>query len=181
MTDDWARAVALASASYITLGYLACFSVLLYLDYRQCAAHPPHDHSAPVATSATQGQRIGETRFFRAPGWQEADMANLLFIESRDPYDAGDTQHFHELIKGVRQRNNTVTLFLIQNGVLSTRPGAKFSERYGELTRSGITVLADEFSLRERAIERLVEGVQKADVNQLVDLLFEADTKAIWH
>jgi hypothetical protein len=26
-----------------------------------------------------------------------------------------------------------------------------------------------------------VEGVQKADVNQLVDLLFEADTKAIWH
>jgi hypothetical protein len=65
MTDDWARAVALASASYITFGYLACFfSLLLYVAYRQCAAHPPHDHSAPVATSATQGQRIGETRFF---------------------------------------------------------------------------------------------------------------------
>ena len=64
MTDDWVRAVALASAGYITLGYLACFSVLLYLAYRQCAAHPPHDYSVPIATSATQGQRIGETHFF---------------------------------------------------------------------------------------------------------------------
>ncbi|KML54229.1 sulfur reduction protein DsrE [Burkholderia cepacia] len=108
-------------------------------------------------------------------------MANYLFVESRDPYGAGDTQRVEELVRGIRQRGNTVTVFLVQNGVLSTRPGAKFSERYADLTRSGITVLADEFSLRERAIERLAEGVQKADIGQLVDLLFVAGTKAIWH
>ncbi|NPT61281.1 sulfur reduction protein DsrE [Paraburkholderia elongata] len=108
-------------------------------------------------------------------------MANYLFVESRDPYGTGDTQQIGELVKGLRQRNNAVTLFLVQNGVLSTRPGAKFSERYAELTRSGITVLADEFSLRERAIGRLTEGVQKADIDQLVDVLFVAGTKAIWH
>jgi hypothetical protein len=108
-------------------------------------------------------------------------MANYVFVESRDPYGTGDTQQIEELVRGLRQRNNTVTLFLVQNGVLSTRPGAKFSERYAELTRNGLTVLADEFSLRERAIERLAEGVQKADISQLVDLLFVTGTKAIWH
>ncbi|MBN3790189.1 DsrE family protein [Burkholderia sp. Ac-20353] len=108
-------------------------------------------------------------------------MANYLFVESRDPYGTRDTQQFDELAKGLRGRNNAVTLFLVQNGVLSTRPGAKFSERYADLTRSGITVLADEFSLRERAIERLADGVQKAGIDQLVDLLFVADTKAIWY
>ncbi|AFQ49882.1 hypothetical protein [Burkholderia cepacia] len=108
-------------------------------------------------------------------------MANYLFVESRDPFGGGDPQRVDELLRGVRQRGNTVTLFLVQNGVLSSRPGAKFSERYADLTRSGITVLADEFSLRERAIEGLAEGVQKADIDQLVDLLLVAGTKAIWH
>lgn len=108
-------------------------------------------------------------------------MANYLFIDSRDPYDSADTQHFFDLVRGVRQRNNAATLFLIQNGVLATRAGAKYCERYQELAHAGVSILADDFSLRERAIDKLAEGVQGAGVDKLVSLLLESGTKAIWH
>lgn len=73
-----------------------------------------------------------------------------------------------------------MTLFLVQNGVLSTRP----STRSGELTqvsRKGIRVLADRFSLRQRGIEprALAEGVEGADLDVVIDSL-AAGQKAIW-
>lgn len=108
-------------------------------------------------------------------------MAKYLFIESRDPYDSADSPHFLDLVKGVRERNNDATLFLIQNGVFATRDGAQHSERYRELAKAGVSVLADAFSLRERAIDRVVDGVKSAEIESLVGLLLEPGTKAIWH
>lgn len=52
-------------------------------------------------------------------------MAKYLLIESRDPYDSADSPNFLELVRGVRERNNNVTLFLIQNGVLAARDRRK--------------------------------------------------------
>ncbi len=108
-------------------------------------------------------------------------MAKYLFIESRDPYDSADSPNLLELVKGVRERNQDVMLFLIQNGVLATRDGARHSERYRDLARAGVSVLADSFSLRERAIDRVVDGVKPAEIERLVGLLLEPGTKAIWH
>src|SRR5712691_8004117 len=100
-------------------------------------------------------------------------MAKYLFIESRDPYDSADSANFFDIVKGVRERGNDTALFLIQNGVLAARDGAQYSERYQELGRAGVTILADSFSLRERAVDKLVNGVRTAEIDNLVSVLLE--------
>ena len=72
-------------------------------------------------------------------------MAEYLLIESRDPFESNDVGYYYELAKGLVEGGNKVTLFLAQNGVLSVRPSAR-SAALGELARSGVTVLADDFS-----------------------------------
>jgi predicted peroxiredoxin len=48
---------------------------------------------------------------------------------------------------------------------------------------AGVTVLADDFSLRERGIGagELGPGVQEASMGTLVDLMMRPHTKTIWH
>jgi hypothetical protein len=108
-------------------------------------------------------------------------MANYLVIESRDFYESNDSGHLFSLLHGLRGRGNQVTLFLVQNGVLPVRIGARLSETYDALATAGIRVLADRFSLKVRAIDRLVPGVNPAELDSLVRLLTEPNTKAIWH
>jgi intracellular sulfur oxidation DsrE/DsrF family protein len=108
--------------------------------------------------------------------------ARYVFVESRDPFDSADTGFVADAATGLRQRGNPVTVFLVQNGVLTTRTGARGSQ-IPRLTAAGVTVLADDFSLRERGIEppELAAGVRAAPIEALVDLLTETGTKAIWH
>ena len=108
-------------------------------------------------------------------------MAHYLFIESRDPYESVDTASWWDLLRGVKARGNEATLFLVQNGVLPTRAGARHAEALRDVAQRGITVLADEFSLRERAIDRLVDGVRPAGIGALVQLLRTRGVKALWH
>lgn len=108
-------------------------------------------------------------------------MANYLFIASRDPYESCDAQHFLDLVEGVRARTHRTTLYLVQNGVLGARAGAQHSGLYQRLAQAGVAVIADSFSLRERAIGKVAAGVTVSDMNQLVDLLVEPGTKALWH
>lgn len=108
-------------------------------------------------------------------------MAKYLFIESRDPFDSQDSAYFSELVESISSRGNETVLFLVQNGVLPTRRGSKYSETTSRLVKSKVRLLADKFSLRERAINHTVEGVEVADADRLVDLLLEPGTKAIWH
>jgi predicted peroxiredoxin len=108
-------------------------------------------------------------------------MAKYLFISARDPYDSPGGKEFLELVHGVRARDNGATLFLVQNGVLNARHGALHSEVYRTLAQNGVAVLADSFSLRERAIGRIAEGVKIAEIDQFVDLMLEPQTKAIWN
>ncbi len=108
-------------------------------------------------------------------------MAKYLVIESRDPFDSSDSEYFSELVQGISKRGNGTTLFLVQNGVLPVRKGSKHSDMITKLIRSKVNVLADSFSLKERAIGTLVQGVEVATMDRLVDLLLEPGTKAIWH
>lgn len=108
-------------------------------------------------------------------------MGKYLFIESRDPFDSSDSGYFYELVQGISKRGNEATLFLAQNGVLPARKGSKYNEIISKLMQAKIKVLADGFSLRERAINYLVDGVEVSDMDRLVDLLLEPGTKAIWH
>ena len=108
-------------------------------------------------------------------------MAKYLVIESRDPFDSSDASYFSELVQGIASRGNQTTLFLVQNGVLPAREGSKYNGAIAKLVQSKVQVLADGFSLKERAIGKLADGVQVADIDHLVDMLLEPGTKAIWH
>jgi predicted peroxiredoxin len=108
-------------------------------------------------------------------------MSKYLFIESRDPYESAEVPAYYDLAAGLAKEGATVTLFLVQNGVLAARKGEK-AELVARLAAAGVEVLADEFSLRERAIaaDRLVAGVKPSPIDVVVDQL-EDGRKALWH
>lgn len=108
-------------------------------------------------------------------------MAKYLLIESRDPFDSSDSEYFSELVQGISGRGNGTTLFLVQNGVLPARKGSRHNETISKLIKGNVKVLADGFSLRERAISNLIEGVEVADMDRLVELLLEPGNKVLWH
>ena len=110
-------------------------------------------------------------------------MANYIFIESRDPFESRDTQFIEQTATALKQRGHEVTVFLVQNGVLATRSGAARGAHLGRLAGAGVTVFADDFSLRERGIEagELWAGVRPASIETLVDLIVRPDAKTVWH
>ena len=106
-------------------------------------------------------------------------MAEYLLIESRDPFESNDVGYYYDLVKGLIENGNQVTLFLAQNGVLAARPSAQ-SAALSALARSGVTVVADDFSLKERGIAKLADGIAAAAIDVVVDHL-AAGHKTIWH
>ena len=108
-------------------------------------------------------------------------MAKYLIIESRDPFDSADSEYFAELVQGIAKRGNETTIFFIQNGVLPARKGSKYNRVIADLVKGKVKVMADRFSLNERGIRQLADGVETADTDRLVDMLLEPGTKAIWH
>jgi hypothetical protein len=108
-------------------------------------------------------------------------MADYLLIESRDPFEFASVNSFLRIALDLKKAGNTVTLFLVQNGVLPTRKGARADE-LAQLSASGISVIADEFSLKERAITAgdLAGGVTAGPIDLVIDKL-ASGSKAIWH
>jgi predicted peroxiredoxin len=109
--------------------------------------------------------------------------SRYVFIESRDPFESPDTGFVADTAAALAARGRPVTVFLVQNGVLATRSGASRGAHLGRLAGVGVTVLADDFSLRERGIEagELWAGVRPASIETLVDLIVRPDAKTVWH
>lgn len=107
-------------------------------------------------------------------------MIAYVLIESRDPFESRDTEFIEQTAIAIKERGHPVTVFLIQNGVLAAR---KSTGRLGHLAEAGVTLLADDLSLRERGIktEELAEGIEESGIDKLVDAIVQRDTKAIWH
>lgn len=107
-------------------------------------------------------------------------MSRYVFIESRDPFDSRDTRFVEETAVWVKERGHEVTVFLVQNGVLAARTSAR---QLGHLAEAGVTVFADDFSLRERGIrpDELAPGIREAGIEALVDAIVQENTKALWH
>ena len=105
-------------------------------------------------------------------------MAQYTLIASRDPFESTEAAHYCDLASDLRKAGNDVTVFLVQNAVF----GARGSAAYAALAGQGVTVLADEFSLRERSIaaDRLAEGVAAAPLDVVMDHLAEG-RKVVWH
>ena len=107
-------------------------------------------------------------------------MTRYVFIESRDPFESRDTEFVEQTAISVKERGHDVTVLLVQNGVLAAR---KSAGRLGRLAAAGVTLLADDLSLRERGIktEELAPGIREAAIDELVDAMVQQKTKAIWH
>jgi predicted peroxiredoxin len=107
-------------------------------------------------------------------------MARYLLIESRSPWESAHVGPFYHLALELAASGHETTLFLVQNGVMSAREGAQDT---GLLRIAGrVRVVADEFSLRERAIpsKALIDGVDPAGVDTVVDAL-AGGARVIWH
>ena len=107
-------------------------------------------------------------------------MAKYLLIQSRSPFESGDAPYLYTLVQELLDCGNEITLYLVQNGVLSARRGAK---ELGLATIApSITVMADDFSLAERSMtgEQLIAAVTVGSMDVVVDALAHGD-KVIWH
>lgn len=109
----------------------------------------------------------------------ENDMAHYLMIESRDPFESNDVAYYYDLSHALVAAGNEVTMYLVQNAVMAARPSER-SSALSELAKKGVKVLADDFSLRERGLSRLAEGISIAAIEVVVDHL-SAGHKVIWH
>jgi len=108
-------------------------------------------------------------------------MSHYLFIDSRDAFESRDTEFVVATAGALRQNGNSVTLFLVSNGVMAARRHAP--ERYlSAAAAAGVDVLADEFSLLERGItpDELHPAIRTSDIDAIVDML-AAGAKALWH
>ena len=111
-------------------------------------------------------------------------MARYVLIESRDPFEYGDTEYMYEMAGDLAASGNVVTLFLIQNGVLCARKNVKNNPVAGLRQKApSVRVEADDFSLRERGINTagLADGITVSNVDNLVDQLMESGSKIVWH
>ena len=107
-------------------------------------------------------------------------MTTYIFIESRDPFESRDTKFVEETAIAIKERGHNVMVFLVQNAVLAARKNTRQLEH---LATAGVTLLADDFSLRERGIkvDELAQGVHESQIDTLVDAIAQPNTKAIWH
>lgn len=109
-------------------------------------------------------------------------MTSYIFIESRDLFESVAARFVEETATALRARGREVTVFLVQNGVLAARSGAR-DPRLARMVGAGVRLLADDFSLRERGIQakELQAGVEASGIEALVEALARGNTKAIWH
>ena len=109
-------------------------------------------------------------------------MSNYVFIESRDPFDSPGMNSVSEAAVALRKEGHTVTVFLVENGVLGARKQAEKSQ-VPAIVESGVTVLADNFSLQKRGIsmEECAPGLQAGSMAHLIELIVRENTKAVWY
>ena len=108
-------------------------------------------------------------------------MTAYCFIESNSLLDTNNVAVQITTACNLARRGHDVTLFLVQNGVIPARRGARHEPLTAALD-AGVNVLADDFSLRERGIgyDELAPGISPSPLESVVDSL-AAGAKTIWH
>ena len=108
-------------------------------------------------------------------------MKSYLFIESQSAFEAADTPHVFALACDLSKQGNKVEIFLVQNGVMAARTGAK-SGGLDTALQAGVAVSADDFSMRERALaaSSLARGVKPAAIGRVIERMAEG-WNVIWH
>ena len=107
-------------------------------------------------------------------------MSNYLLIESHDAFETQKAHKDFVIAAGLAKAGNDVTLFLVQNGVLSARKNAR-SESLQKAINDGVKVLSDAFSLKERGISDtdLMAGTRSAPLETVIDRMVDG-SKTLW-
>jgi len=108
-------------------------------------------------------------------------MTSYLVVESRDPFESHGFARRCELAAALRADGASVTVFLVENGVIAARGSARLRE-LDQLARSGVAVVADEFSLRERGIAaaELAATVKPVALDAVVEQMVQG-VRVLWN
>lgn len=108
-------------------------------------------------------------------------MNRYLILESQDPLVSRDTEWSTDLATSLARQGSDVTLYLIQNGVLTARKDYEHG-RLDATIAAGVEVLADVFSLRERGIDgdRMRDSVRASLLDVVVEQM-ERGCRVLWH
>lgn len=105
-------------------------------------------------------------------------MAQYFLIESLSPFDSVEVNHNYELASDLAQAGHKVTLFFVENGVFVARSQVSVPS-LDPLAK--VTLLADEFSLKERGIDpsEIKKIIKVSDIGVIVDAMAEGQ-KVMW-
>ena len=106
-------------------------------------------------------------------------MGKYLLIDSRGEYEAADSRGFFELGAELKRRGDTVEIYLVQNGALAARAGAR-ADALATAVHSGIACLVEPFALQERAIDSLAEWARPAPLSIIIDRMADG-WNVMWH
>jgi len=108
-------------------------------------------------------------------------MTSYLIVESRDAFESPGFARRCQLAAVLRADGARVTVFLVENGVIAARGAARLRE-LDELAKSGVVVVADEFSLRERGITaaELAAPVTPVALDAVVEQMV-AGARVLWN
>jgi sulfur transfer complex TusBCD TusB component (DsrH family) len=101
-----------------------------------------------------------------------------LFIESRSEQESPDVLATLGLVGGLRQAGHDVSLFLVQNAVtMAGRIG-----ELADLSRVGVTVWADDYSLATRGLPAPPgDDIKLGGVSDVVRILTTPGVVPVWH
>jgi hypothetical protein len=110
-----------------------------------------------------------------------AVATSYVLIETRDPFESTEVDGLFELA-GRLGATADVSVYLVENGVMPLRSASAAAPGIAKLAER-VTVLADDFSLRQRAIATtdLASGVTPVSIDCLVELITTTGCKAMWH
>jgi intracellular sulfur oxidation DsrE/DsrF family protein len=107
-------------------------------------------------------------------------MQSYLIIASEDPFESRHTERLRALATRLAAHGAAVSVYLVQNAVLGARRTCPHTP-LEQLLDQRVSVLADDFSLRERGIEAgaLLPQVKVASVNAVISRLADG-WKTFW-
>jgi sulfur relay (sulfurtransferase) complex TusBCD TusD component (DsrE family) len=93
-------------------------------------------------------------------------VSNYVLIDSRGPFEIEDIDYLRRLAESLASAGHAVTVFLLQNGVLGARPGSRLATHLSHLGSQRVRVLADDDSLKERAVASVTDGVRRSNLDR---------------
>lgn len=108
-------------------------------------------------------------------------MADHLLVETYGVWAGPGCHRFVADAVAITRAGHSVSLFLIEDGVTAALSGQL--PIVDELIQQGGTVLVDQFSLRQRALDKaeLTTSVRPVEIETLAVKILEPNVQAVWH